>query len=177
MKGESHGSTVGEKRGQTAISKRGKWCQSPFFAGLLVSMALLTGCGGSGSDTEDALKTRIVTLPGGQKIRAEVLVNPQEMARGMMFRDSLAPDRGMLFIHMEPGTYSYWMYQVKIPLDIIWMDSEHHIVEISADTPPCRSAASQCPTYGGHATARYVLELAGGMAAKYNLKAGDVLDF
>ena len=63
------------------------------------------------------------------------------------------------------------MYQVRIPLDIIWMDRYRAIVEIAANAPPCKTVASQCPHYGGNSErAQYVLELAGGMAAKYGLK-------
>jgi uncharacterized membrane protein (UPF0127 family) len=127
--------------------------------------------------TLDEYYTTIVTLPNGQKIRAEVMTNPTDMMRGMMFRDSLAPDRGMLFVHDHPGRYTYWMYQVRIPLDIIWIDSQHKIVEISADTPPCRTQASGCPQYGGDETAQFVLELAGGMAKKYGLKLGETISF
>jgi uncharacterized membrane protein (UPF0127 family) len=70
------------------------------------------------------------------------------------------------------------MYQVRIPLDIIWMDHDRRIVEISANTPACLSrSAHECPSYGGHEKARYVLELAGGGAALYGLKVGDTLGF
>ncbi len=145
---------------------------------LPVLLALgLAGCGGGDSSAVEDLTARTVTLPHGQKIRAEVVTTPDRMAQGLMFRDSIAPGRGMLFIHAEPGIYTYWMYQVRIPLDIVWMSNEHRIVEISADTPPCKTKASQCPTFGGHATARYVLELAGGMAKKYGLERGDRIDF
>src|SRR5512133_1838117 len=102
-------------------------------------LALASICCGCGSDTgslED-LQTRMVKLPNGREIRAEVMMKPLDMQRGMMYRDALPPDRGMLFIHSQPGLYAYWMYNVKIPLDIVWMDSNHRIVEISADTPPC----------------------------------------
>jgi uncharacterized membrane protein (UPF0127 family) len=79
----------------------------------------------------------------------------------------------MMFLHKPPGKYAYWMYQVKIPLDIIWMDDQGNIVEISPNTPPCPySTASQCPVYGGSKTAQVVLELAAGMAAKYGLATG-----
>jgi uncharacterized membrane protein (UPF0127 family) len=146
--------------------------------GLLFAVAVsFTGCGGDSTTTLDALNTRTITLPGGQRIQAEVVSRQEDIMRGMMFRDSLAPDRGMLFIHVQPGAYTYWMYQVRIPLDILWMSTDRRIVEISPDTPPCQTAASQCPTYGGHNTARYVLELAGGMAKKYGLRTGDQLEF
>jgi uncharacterized membrane protein (UPF0127 family) len=70
------------------------------------------------------------------------------------------------------------MYQVRIPLDILWIDRAHRIVEISADTPPCPvGPASKCPKYGGNEEALFVVELAGGVAAKHGLKFGDMLVF
>jgi uncharacterized membrane protein (UPF0127 family) len=144
---------------------------------LLAALTLaLAGCGEEPA-TMDDFTTRVVTLPNGKGIRAEVMMRPEDMMRGMMFRDSLAPDRGMLFIHGAPGRYPYWMYQVKIPLDILWLSGDRRIVEISADTPPCSTRASECTHYGGNADALFVLELAGGMAAKHGLQVGDRLSF
>ena len=142
-------------------------------------MTIWLVCAGCGPATEgpEALRMRTVTLPGGQRIRAEVEMDPVDMQKGMMFRDSLTRGKGMLFIHQSPGQYSYWMYQVKIPLDIIWMDASHRIVEISPDTPPCKTKASLCPTYGGHQTAQFVLELGGGEARRLGLSPGQTLDF
>ena len=74
------------------------------------------------------------------------------MARGMMFRDSLrAGSRYAVRARQSPGRYTYWMYQVKIPLDIIWMDPNRRVVEISANTAsvPLESAR-ECPSFGGH---------------------------
>ena len=144
----------------------------------LLPLALLVACSSDKPSTMEDLTSAVVTLPGGQKIKAERMVLTTDLARGMMFRDSLAPDRGMLFIHDKTGNNPYWMYQVRIPLDIIWMDKGRKIVEISPDTPPCKSASSrECPQYGGNVPAQYVLELAGGVARKEGLKAGDVLQF
>jgi len=145
---------------------------------VLIPLVLLAGLGcGPKPVTVEEFGTRLVTLPGGQQIRAEVMVRPEDMARGMMFREELPPGRGMLFVHPRPGQYSYWMYQVKVPLDIIWLDSNRRIVEISANTPPCHSAASECPSYGGAQESQFTLELAGGMAARYGLKVGATLTF
>jgi len=145
---------------------------------LMLMLLALAGAGCS-SETEgpELIGTRKVTLPGGQTIRAEVEMDPVDMQKGMMFRDSLARGRGMLFIHQTPGLYPYWMYQVRIPLDMLWMDASHRIVEISADTPPCKTKASLCANYGGHQTAQFVLELGGGEARRLGLSLGQTLDF
>jgi len=83
----------------------------------------------------------------------------------------------MLYVHQTPGLYPYWMYQVKIPLDRIWMDQHRNIVEISADNPPCKTKASLCPNYGGHQEAQFVLELGGGEARRLGLSLGQTPDF
>ena len=147
------------------------------YFGLLMWLGLM--CAGCGPSTVglDELNVRTVRLPGGQAIRAEVEINPVDMQKGMMFRDSLERGRGMLFIHEKPGLYPYWMYQVKIPLDMIWMDAGRNIVEISADTPPCQTKASQCANYGGHYQSLYVLELGGGEAKRLGLQVGQTLQF
>jgi uncharacterized membrane protein (UPF0127 family) len=149
---------------------------SPLPAGLLLALAVLHGCGGQ---KDDDVGTNPVLFPDGTTIRAEVMLNSLDLARGMMFRDRMQPNRGMLFIHDKPGPQRYWMYHVKIPLDLVFMDVERRIADISADTPPCppEKSASQCPTYGKADKVRYVLELAGGDAAKHKLKIGDELKF
>ena len=143
---------------------------------LAASLAFLSGCGEKPSSLED-LGNRDITLPRGQVIRVETMMDPKDMLRGMMFRTSLAPDRGMLFVHVKPGLFGYWMYQTYIPLDIVWMDSSKHIVEIVTNAPPCKTEASKCPHFGGTQAAQYVLELAGGMAQKYGLRVGDEVSF
>ena len=122
-------------------------------------------------------RLRTVKLPGGQQIRVEVEINDADMYKGMKYRDSLARGRGMLFIHRTPGLYKYWMPQVRIPLDMIWMDTSRRIVEISPDTPPCKTEESLCPNYGGHETAQFVLELGGGEARRLGLTLGQTLEF
>lgn len=118
-----------------------------------------------------------VHLPDGTRIQAETKLTPDEQAQGMMFRTELPEDRGMLFIHSTAEARSYWMFQCEIPLDIIWLDQNHRIVEISENTPPCRDAAEKCPSYGGSVPSLFVVELAAGMVAKHNLKVGDTLQF
>ncbi len=143
---------------------------------LLAAALVLAGCGEKPTTIED-LHTSDLTLPGGKVIRIETMVDTRDLLRGLMFRDSLAADHGMLFVHRRPGQYSTWMYQHHISLDAIWLDENHRIVEIAENLPPCNTAASQCPHYGGKETSNFMLELAAGMVKKYGLKTGQVVQW
>jgi uncharacterized protein len=140
----------------------------------LAALLPLISCGPEPTSIED-FPTQPVTLPGGQVIRVEAMIGEFQLHRGMMFRTSLAPDRGMLFVHPQPDRYSHWMYQTLIPLDIIWMDSNRNIVELVANALPCKTRASQCPTYGGKEISSYVLEIPAGLAQKYGLRVGQTI--
>ena len=143
----------------------------------LIFVSMLTACGDRATSAEEYYLSPL-KLPDGSTIMVEQMSTPEQMTRGMMFRDELKPDRGLLFFHGGPGRYQYWMYQVKVPLDIIWVDAGRRIVEISAMTPPCeKGPAPKCPHYGGNADALFVVELGGGQAAKHGLKVGDLLGF
>ena len=138
---------------------------------------ILCSCGDAPTKLEDLNATEI-TFPNGTKMLADTMLQQLDLTRGMMFRDSLAQDRGMLFVYGKGQKTPFWMYQVKIPLDIIWMDKDRHIVEIVRNAVPCTTKkSSECPLYGGNATALYVLELNSGAAARLNLRVGDVLGF
>lgn len=144
----------------------------------IVLAASLVGCQKSGETPKgDSFSTREVRLPDGARILTEIKATQDDRAQGMMFRDSLAADRGMLFVHEQPGQYGYWMFNCRIPLDIVWLDSAKTIVEMSPDTPPCKTDASQCPSYGGTKTSQFVVELQAGSIARHGLKTGDKISF
>jgi uncharacterized membrane protein (UPF0127 family) len=146
--------------------------------GIVMLAAALSAAGCGSSNITDEIGLTQVTFPNGVKINAETMRSDVELMRGLMFRESLAPNRGMLFIHPAESPFHYWMYQTKIPLDMIWLDHDRRIVEMSLDTPPCRSSsAADCPNYGGNFKSKYVLELNAGVARKNGLKTGDTLDF
>ena len=143
-----------------------------------VLTAFLCGCGEKPTTMRD-LNAAEVTLPNGTKILAESMRDRVDMVRGLMFRDSLAADHGMLFVHGGDNHFPYFTYQYKIPIDILWLDHDERIVEIVPNVRPCPpgTAASACPAYGGHENARYVLQVNAGFAAKNDLKVGERLDF
>ncbi len=143
---------------------------------LLAAVLLLTACGPKPASVDD-FYLHTVTLPGGRAIRVEEAFDNVTLLRGLMFRASLAPDRGMLFVYPHPDHYQAFMYQVRIPLDIIWMDSGRRILAIDENAQPCKTQASQCPKYGGRNLVSYSLEIGGGLAKQYGLEVGQILQW
>ena len=124
------------------------------------------------------LPTVAVTLPDGSAIEAELAETPEQQARGLMYRAHLAADRGMLFVGDRAAPRAFWMYRCRIPLDMIWMDGAHRIVEIVRAAPPCPDPEpGNCPSYGGNVPSVYVLELAAGQAAAHGLEVGERIGF
>lgn len=112
----------------------------------------------------------------GHRYGVEVADDDAERARGLMFRDRLAADRGMLFIHEREEPQSYWMKNTRIPLDILYFDDARRLVSQQRDVPPC-ALGDACPPYPSQAPARYVLELNAGEAARLGLQQGTRLRF
>lgn len=116
-----------------------------------------------------------VIFPDGFVVRVEIANDDELRAQGLMYRDQLLPGTGMLFFFPQDGHYPFWMKNTRIPLDIIWIDSSQRVAHAKFDVPPCTT--QDCPSYPPNVTARYVLEVAGGVARAHNLKAGDQLRF
>ena len=108
-------------------------------------------------------------------VEVEVVQKEEELRRGLQFRKSLDPDRGMLFIFQKSWPYAFWMKDTLIPLDMIWIDDARKIVYIEHDVPPC--ATDPCPSYPPKHEALYVLEINAGYAAKLGLQLGDTAEF
>ena len=101
----------------------------------------------------------------------ELATTPEDRARGLMFREHLDPDKGMLFIFEEEGVHSFWMKNTLIPLDIIWISEDQEVVFISKNTQPCKTDI--CPSINPGKKAKYVLEVNGGISDKLELSVGD----
>jgi uncharacterized membrane protein (UPF0127 family) len=142
--------------------------RSSALARSLVSALLLAlgGCASGGSWVE----------LGGHRYTVEIADDEEERARGLMFRDQLAADHGMLFIHEQEGPQSYWMKNTRIPLDILYFDNARKLVSQQRNVPPC-TLGDGCPPYPSDAPARYVLELNAGEAERLGLADGTVMSF
>ncbi len=86
-----------------------------------------------------------LTLPSGKVLQVEVMISDEDRAMGLMFRPSLAPDRGMLFLFDRPDFHGIWMKNCKFPIDIVWLDEEKKVVHVKEGAPPCK--ADPCPVY------------------------------
>lgn len=107
---------------------------------------------------------------------AEVASTPQETAKGLMYRQSLAKDRCMFFVYGEDGNHSIWMKNCLISLDVAWIDTEGRVVETAERVPPCSPMrGDDCPTYGGTVPARHFIEFPAGTFKRLGLKKGERL--
>jgi uncharacterized membrane protein (UPF0127 family) len=93
--------------------------------------------------------------------------------RGLMFRDSMPDDHGMIFNFADEQPRTFWMKNCRMPLDILYFDQNYKLVSMQQRVPACRS--DPCPTYPSTGPSKYVLELNAGMADKLGVKPGDVL--
>jgi len=112
----------------------------------------------------------------GHRYAIEIAQTNAQRARGLMFRDHLADNRGMLFIHDVQEPLAYWMKNTLIALDIFYFDADRRLVSVSKRTPPC-TLGDDCPPYRSDGPALYVLELNAGVADRLHVKKGDRLTF
>lgn len=116
-----------------------------------------------------------VFLPDGFAITAEVAISDEERQLGLMFREKLNPDQGMLFVFKDEDFHFFWMKNMKLSIDILWLDKEKRIVHIEHNVPPCKKPP--CASYSSKIPAMYVLEIKAGLADKNKLKLYDRLEF
>ncbi len=118
----------------------------------------------------------MITTPKGDSIFAEIADTPAKRSQGLMGRTHLAPDHGMLFTWSEPGKWTFWMKNTKIPLDIMWLDTDGKVVHLESNVPICTRKDEGCPRYHPSQIALYALELRAGMAERLGIRKGTVLE-
>jgi uncharacterized membrane protein (UPF0127 family) len=109
-------------------------------------------------------------LIGGVVLTVELALTGPEQQRGLSGRTSLSSNQGMLFVFVYQDYWSFWMYDMKFPLDIIWFDSSRRAVYLEPNLPLCTQL--NCPVITPDLQARYVLEVNAGFAAAHNITLG-----
>jgi uncharacterized membrane protein (UPF0127 family) len=110
---------------------------------------------------------------GGEVIQLEVAETQEQQALGLMFRTEVPDDHGMLFPFDPPREVQFWMRNVSIDLDMVFL-RDGKIVAIAENVPPC--VTPSCPTYGPREPVDQVIELGGGRAAELGLTVGDEVE-
>ena len=128
------------------------------------------------SDVEDATSIRQILL-GDHVFDLEIAATWEERARGLMNRESLAEDAGMLFVFESESMLNFWMKNTLIPLDILYMDSSGIVVDIQTMLPQPGVPDSELRTYPSAAPAQYALEINAGVAEALGFAVGDHAHF
>jgi uncharacterized membrane protein (UPF0127 family) len=118
-----------------------------------------------------------LALPSGKSLTVELMLTPEDQARGLMFRESLPQDRGLLFVFPVPGQHSFWMKNCRFPIDMVFLDEDARVTYVAESVPPCKK--DPCPSYGPSGPmkpTKYVLEINAGQAAREKLIRGSRLD-
>lgn len=110
---------------------------------------------------------------GSAKIEIEIADDPAERSRGLSGRESLGENEGLLFIFEKPGIYSFWMKEMLFPIDIIWIDQNWAVVEITKNAAPESFPGNFTP----RSPAQYVLETNSGFADEAKINLGDEVIF
>lgn len=117
----------------------------------------------------------ITVYIGAEKFNVETAYTSEKQALGLMFRESIPDDFGMLFIYHDDDFRSYWMKNCKVALDIIFLDQDKQVINIFMAVPPCIN--EPCPSYVSGRPARYVLELRAFRSKELDIKPGDPVFF
>ncbi|MGI3903908.1 MAG: DUF192 domain-containing protein [Janthinobacterium lividum] len=133
---------------------------------LLLGSAPLAAVQAAAAPATDDLT--IQTASGNHHFTVEVMRSREELERGLMFRKTMAADRGMLFDFGSPQPVSMWMKNTYLPLDMLFIAADGRVVSVKQNAQPQSEAI--IPS-GGDVLG--VLELNGGAAGRIGVKAGD----
>ena len=107
--------------------------------------------------------------------KIETVESEKDLSIGLMYRDMLDTDEGMLFIFPEEAKHSFWMRNTLISLDIIWLDKDKKVIYIKEGAQPCKEEI--CETFKPDKDALYVLEINAGKVREISLNIGDEMAF
>jgi len=130
-------------------------------------------CGGS-NGSQPLVSVKVIGPDGTlrREFQAELADDPGERSQGLMYRQELGKDRGMLFIFPQDTDGPFWMKNTLIPLDIIFIGADKKIVSISERaTPQTTTPRSPEGPY------RYVLEINGGRSDELGIEPGNQVEF
>jgi uncharacterized protein len=144
----------------------------------VAALALGAGCKSNGQragSTSAPAAVASATIDTGDRkltFHVELAITPQEQERGLMYRNSLDPDAGMLFVSETERPHVFWMKNTLIPLDMIFIGANRRIVGIVQNAEPRTLTGRQV-----NGPSQYVLEIGGGLSGSLGIRAGQLVDF
>jgi len=123
------------------------------------------------SAASPAIGPRVV-LPSGVAIRVEIAMTDQEKAQGLMFRESMPKDAGMVFPFETLEIRPFWMKNCHFPLDLVYATKDGTIVDVLKNVPPCAPDPAPCGSVTPKAKADTVLEVNAGIADANGVVSG-----
>ena len=167
VRGDSYTSSLAVRPMATKLRGR------PVFPLALAVLFLAASCGGTPARAAGhvAMETSELTIEGAagrHRFQVELATTPEQRMQGLMFREALAPDAGMLFVYAGERPVGMWMKNTLIPLDMLFIDGAGRIVNIAERTVP--GSLETIPSAG---PVKGVLELNGGTAARLGIMPGD----
>ena len=140
-----------------------------FLAILLISISMFIM-------QRDESKTIIVTFPNGTELEADVADTPEKLLFGLAFQEALPPNGGMIYIFEQTGSHGVTTKEYRFPIDIIWIDESHRVVQLTEDVPPCHE--DPCPRYrSAEAAVRYLIQTQAGFVKRQGIALGDELKY
>ncbi len=118
-------------------------------------------------------KNTISFVEAKKTFQVEIADTAAKRTLGLMNRENLPEDQGMLFIFEDESEKSFWMKNTLIPLDMIFVDSNLKIVKIQKNAQPCKTIT--CTTYPSERPAKYVVEIGGGLSEKLGIEEGQTI--
>ena len=136
--------------------------------GALVAFAFLASAAGAAAKACDPDRVDLRWRGGGAaSFAVEVADDAGERSRGLMFREALAPESGMLFVYDGPQSVAFWMKNTLIPLDMLFIGQDGRVRSVHADAVP----GDETPIFGGD-DIQFVLEVPGGTAGRLGIAPG-----
>ncbi len=119
------------------------------------------------------------TNVGGAAFVVETAITSPQRTQGLSGRPTLPPGSGMLFIFEQEGRHTFWMKEMRFPLDLVWIDAECTVVDVTLNAPPPApgQTLAQLPRYSPGVPAQYVLEINAGEAGSSGIDPGDPVIF
>lgn len=120
-----------------------------------------------------------IVVVGGVSFPVELAETQEQLSKGLSGRDSLALGTGMLFVHETDQRYTFWMKDMRIPLDMLWIDAACTVADISAQVhpPEPEQPDRSLPLFSPERPVRHVLEINAGAASASSISIGDAVEF